>query len=510
MRWFKRLLFGLALSLAGTPAAAEWHSARSDHFIIYADQTPPELRDFAQRLERFDRAARTVMRLKDPPLTDSSRLTVYVVNTVAAIEKLAGGYGVAGFYLPRSSGSIAFVPKRAGSKKQKWDLDAEAIFFHEYAHHLQLQQSDLALPSWVTEGFAEFFGPTELRDDGSIVLGIPPTYRAENLFNYSDLSLEEMLGADTGIDGFEYSLTYGRGWLLTHYLTFSTARRGQLDRYVTRIQQGVPPIDAARAAFGDLNALNKELYGYLRQKKLPHLILASSQLNTGAVSIRPLTVGEAAIMNVHMQSKRGVNRKTAGALASDARKIAARFPNDPFVQTALAEAEFDAANFEAADAAAGSAIVADPKRLNALLLKGRARMELAKKAPAKADWSEIRSWFRKANKVDPESAEALLQFYNSYALAGARPTPNAIDGLLYALALAPQDFRLRMTVVQQLLVDNRIQEARRHFAPIGFQPHFNKKWREASGKMTAALVSGDRTQALTHLQRLQELALGHD
>lgn len=510
MRWLERLLCTLALVLAGTPAHAEWHEARSEHFIVYADQAPEELREFSQRLERFDRAARTVMRMKDPPLTDSNRLTVFVVNNLYAIEKLAGDYGVAGFYIPRAAGSVAFVPKKAGSKKQKWDLHAEAIFFHEYAHHLQLQHSDLALPSWVTEGFAEFFGPTQLRDDGGVVLGVPPAYRANDLFNYSDLSIEEMLGADTSIDGIEYALTYGRGWLLTHYLTFSDSRRGQLDLYVAKIQQGLPPIEAARAAFGDLNRLNKELHGYLRQKKLPHLILSSRQVSTGAVNVRRLAAGEAAMMGVHMRSKRGATRKTAEAIASDARKIAGRFPKDPFVLAALAEAEFDAANYEAAEAAAGRALAAEPNGLRALLYKGRARMELVRRSPGGADWSEIRSWFRKANKIDPELAEALLLFYESYVIAGARPTTNAIDGLLYSLALAPQDQLLRVTVVRQMLVDGRMQEARRYFAPFAFQPHYDRKWREAAAKTMAAVSSGEGPTALMHLGRLQELILKKD
>ena len=100
MNLFARLGFGLAiLSAAGgaSAAPAAWHEARTDHFIIYAPEKPEELRQFAQRLERFDRAVRTVRRMKDPPLTDSNRLTIFVLGDLSDIEDLAGGYGVAGF-----------------------------------------------------------------------------------------------------------------------------------------------------------------------------------------------------------------------------------------------------------------------------------------------------------------------------------------------------------------------------------------------------------------------------
>ena len=39
-------------------AQAAWHEARSNHFIIYADMGPGELKQYAERLERFDQAVR--------------------------------------------------------------------------------------------------------------------------------------------------------------------------------------------------------------------------------------------------------------------------------------------------------------------------------------------------------------------------------------------------------------------------------------------------------------------
>lgn len=507
-RWVAAFIVALLL-LSSPPAFAAWHEARTNHFIVYANQRPDELRAFAQRLERFDQAARHVRGMTDPPLTDSNRLTIYVLNSDSAIEELAG-YGVAGFYAARASGSVAFVPKKAGSKYKKWDLDAETIFFHEYAHHLQLQYADLALPVWISEGFAEFFATTQLRDDGSVLIGVPPVHRAQELFSYNDLTIEEMLGAGPRFRGTEFLETYGRGWLLTHYLTFNRARRGQIDRYVSAIQKGTPALVAARTAFGDLKQLNRELYHYLRLKKLPHLILSGAQLSTGVIRVRPLTAGESAIMPVHMRSKIGVTKKSARKVAASARKIAASYPGDPFVQSALAEAELDVEDYAAAETAADRALAIDPNRFSALIYKGRARMELARKAPAGANWGEIRSWFLRANKVDREAAEPLIQFYSAYFYSGARPSKNAVDGLLYALAIAPQDNKLRILAVRQMLVDNRIADARKYFAPLAFQPHASKKWLEASTKVMTALNTNDRSGAIASLDEAEEIANGKD
>ncbi|HZB70454.1 MAG TPA: DUF1570 domain-containing protein [Sphingomicrobium sp.] len=493
------------IALSANPSSAAWHQAKTKHFIIFADEEPDELRQYAERLERFDQSVRAVRRTPDPPLTDANRLNVFVVKDLYNVERLARSSDVAGFYVVRASGSAAFVPRKAGSKHRKWDIDAEAIFFHEYAHHLQLQYADVALPLWVTEGFAEFFAATDLRDDGSTVIGVVPAYRAPALFSLHALSLHEMLGAKTSFEGTEFIETYGLGWLLTHFLTFDRSRHGQLDRYVGEIQKGNDPLSAAKTAFGDLGRLGRQLNAYLRQKKLPHLILNRIEVPPASIQVRALTPAEAAIIGVHMRSRSGVDKRTGRRVAADARKIAAGYPDDPFVQAALAEAEFDVENYPAAEAAADRALRADPKNFGALVLKGRARMELARAGMARADWGEIRNWFLRANSVDREAAEPLLHFYNTYLYAGARPTKNAVDGLLYALALAPRDSKLRIVAVRQMVMDNRIADARKYFAPFAFQPHAKKDLRDAAAGVVAALKAGDRSAAMGHLAEAEKV-----
>lgn len=501
MRILFRLLLASILAACMTSAAvAGWHEAKTKHFIIYADLDPGDLNLYAERLERFDQAVRVLRGMTDPPLTDSNRLTIYALRSEAAIAKLAGGSGVAGFYAARTSGSVAFVPRRAGSTHTKLDLDTETIFFHEYAHHLQLQNVSLALPAWVREGFAEFFATARVNDDGSVLIGSPPLHRAWGLNLDMGLSFESILGGTYGtLDSNGYEQLYGRGWLLVHYLTFEVKRRGQLGRYLSGIQNGLSLLDSAKAAFGDLEALDKDLNRYLRGK-LTGVRVAASRLSTGHVAIRSLTPGEAMIMDVRIRSKRGVTAKTAPGVAADARKAAAGFSADPFVQSTLAEAEYDAGNHAAAEAAADRALAADPNFVHALIYKGRARMEMAIANPKQpADWKSIRSWFAKANKLDTENAEPLVLFYLSYVSAGLAPTKNAIDGLLYAVTLVPQDDGARLLAVRQLLIDSRLAEARVMFAPLAFNPHASADRVQARAKVMKAIADGDAKGALAAL-----------
>ena len=81
LRWLLAALLG---ALAMVPASAAWHEAKSNHFIIYSDQSPAELKRFAEQLERFDLAVRHVRGMDDPALSDANKLRIYVLRNEAA------------------------------------------------------------------------------------------------------------------------------------------------------------------------------------------------------------------------------------------------------------------------------------------------------------------------------------------------------------------------------------------------------------------------------------------
>src|SRR4051812_670800 len=118
-----------ALLVVAVPAHADWNVAKSRHFIIYANESPKALTDFATRLERFDQAVRYVRGMDDPPIGDGNRLTVFVMPTVASVQRLAGDKSgfLNGFYEGRATGSLAFVPRTAGA--EPGSLNADTIFF---------------------------------------------------------------------------------------------------------------------------------------------------------------------------------------------------------------------------------------------------------------------------------------------------------------------------------------------------------------------------------------------
>lgn len=497
-----RKLLGLLVAVLGlglaSGARAEWLEAKSPHFIIYADTTPDELKKFGDRLERFDSAVRLIRAMDDPPLTDAERLTVFGVGDEGAVGRLLGSDSVLGFYITKASGSFAYVPQKQGFYAQRQQLQPLTIFFHEYAHHLQLGRDSMALPAWVTEGFAEFFATAEIMDNGNVRIGLPPMYRQWSVQRYDGLSvIEIMSGSLRNATNAQVSSLYGRGWLLTHMLNFDPQGRKQLEQYIRGIQSGIEPLKSAKAAFGeDLRSLDKRLDEYLRRRTLSTIVIDGHQLKAQSISIRPLSPAQSAIMNVRMRIPLAETKNEGAKLADQARKVAQQFTTDPTVLLALSQAELKAQHYPEAIAAGERAFATDPGLAPAATVVGRAKMELGHANPAGTDWNEVRSWFLKANKLSPESAEPLMYFYRSFIYAGTAPSPSAVKGLEYAVYLAPRDEELRIEAVRQLVLDGKLKQARDYFAPSAYYLHSDLDWREKKTAIMDALTTNNRATAL--------------
>jgi tetratricopeptide (TPR) repeat protein len=503
-----RLFCFVAAIFAVTGAArAEWHEAKSKHFVIYSDGSLSELREFATKVEKFDAAVRVARRMDDPPLGDHGRLTIYVLKNAAAVARMHGDRrnGVAGFYSARASGSVAFVHRERDTgvpeEYRQFMLNADTVFFHEYFHHLMLSDAHAALPRWVIEGFAEYFSTATIERDGSMLFGRAANHRASGLHSIPDVSLEELVGNSFGkLDDEATNELYGRSWLLSHYLYSSVERRGQLDIYLAGIQAGKPAIDAAREAFGDLKLLDRELRKYLLSKNLNGYVVPASRIAIGPLEVRKMTAGETEMMPVRMRSDRGVDAKSAAVVVKQARAIAAKYPDDPFVQGTLAEAEHDVGDHVAAIAAADRALAVNPKDVQAMIYKGRALMAQGAAKREETDWAKVRSWFARANRMEPEFAEPLMLYHASFGVQGIEAPENALKGLLYAVLLAPGDQALRMTAVVELIRRNRLGEAKTTFVPIAYDPHLNAEWRDRYAKVMEAISAGRGSEALALIE----------
>jgi hypothetical protein len=479
-------------------AEANWYEATTPRVRVLAEGSENRARDLAEKIERFDAALRLLRGLPNVDHGAASRLTIYSVGSSRFIGRLAGSNNVAGFYSARAGGSVAFVPQRSDSGE--FALRAEAVLLHEYAHHFMYRNFPGAYPTWLSEGFAEFHATARFERNGDIMFGHAPMYRAHGLVLGQQLPIERLLEpGDTRLTSAQVDNLYGRAWLLTHLLTFSTERRGQIERYIAAIRQGTGSVDAARAVFGDLKMLDRELDRYTRQR-LTGLRIGSDRLKIPPIRVRRLSDAETAMMDIHIESTSGVTREEALRLLPMAQRAAAPYPRDPFAQGVLAEAEYDAGNYAAARDAALRALGSDPQFRQGLIYHGMALAALAREdtGGTTPDYRAIIAPWITANRADPDDPRPMLLIYQAAREFGSYDA-SIVKGVKYAQQIAPEDRGLRMIAAGEYLREGKLAEARPLIASLAYDRHARN--REQMAMVLDMIDKGDSKAAADTLSR---------
>ncbi|MGF1550774.1 MAG: hypothetical protein ACFBQW_09670 [Sphingomonadaceae bacterium] len=476
---------------------AEWRIAETKHFLIYSDDSKKDIIKFAERLERIDKLMRMANRVPDdlPPV----KVRVFVVDDMREVQEALGrkNSGVAGFYTSNSHGPFAVVPRRI--RGGGIIFTPETVLFHEYAHHFMLQYTPSVYPSWYIEGFAELVGSTRFISDDVMAYGWANNARAQGLYHARSVPASALLlnRSDELPDDMDF---YGRAWLLTHYLTFSEERQGQLEAYLRALEQGRSREEAA-TVFGDLDALDREVARYLRGAEFPAVKVEIEFDEPVVQNMRPLSEGEAALVtemaafrdydlssldDLDDDEKREDIEKRSQKYVERVRRKAAYHPQDPHALRLLADAEYVAGNYQAANRAADRLLAADPDNPGGMLRKGMTMLKLAADGdePVTAETAErARRWIIKANRADPDDPQPLIAYYKSFLMAGENPPEIAVAGLIQAVQTAFWDFNSRWLLAEQLISDERIDEAIAVLAPIAYAPHRSSRQQQALEKL---------------------------
>ena len=498
------LLLGIGTLVLAAPASAAWQQASSKHFLIYGDMPTEEIRAYATKLEKFDAAARLIRRMKDPTVGDGNRVHVYVVPTDVDVNHTLGSNAgdVLGYYDDDVRSPFIVTPRKVRRDLDNRTVPPETVFFHEYTHHLQLQNTNKPMPAWLSEGFAEFLSNPVFGDDGSVSLGTPAVMRAEMLLKGQWAPLGDLLEGNAitlSYVGF-WGQNYAQGWLLNHYLAFEPSRKGQIDDYVRRISAGENALNAARGSFGDIGKLDSELRAYSHTKRFAYLKIDSTKLSVAPVTVTPVTAAASQVMMMRVYAKTGYNALNKGSVLKRVRDIAAKAANDPLVMRTLAQVEYDNGNYDEAGVAADAALKADPTSTEAMVFKGRSFLGKAKKANDPALFKQARTWFMKANKADNEDPEPLYLYYRSYRDANVAAPQSAIDGLKYAAVLAPRDLKLQVRLGLEYLRQNRLAEAKAALEPVAFMPHAVGEAKYAR-QAIESVAAGNTQQAISLLDK---------
>lgn len=477
-----RLIVVFGLAMPGLAHAA-WHEASSDHFVIYADANEEDILEYAENLERFHGLMEYSTGLTAQKPSPSNRVTVYAVGSAGAVRNLAGTSGVAGFYLPRWQGSVAFV-QNVRNKKGRPDVST-TILLHEYVHHFFASTNRFAMPLWMNEGAAEFFSSVAFQEDGSIFTGLTPTHREFTMFWKEDerTPVSEVLELDwerlSARNAAAKNSFYGNSWLLYHYLSTTEERSGQLREYWIEVLKGTPSLEAARTVFGDLGPLQRQINSHYRNRERPRYQVAADKIAAGPVAIRKLDEGEAASIDVRIRLDRGVTAQDAAQLASRMRSLAERFPDNPAVLTLLANAQYHAGNDDAAIEAANRALAVDPNAPDAYVYKGLSSFRHARgiSDPATKEGAYERAMkpLLSLQAMENDHTIPLVYTYRSFAERNMVPSADAKSALVRAAELAPFDQEIWLITGMMHINDGRIAEARAALQPLASNPHGGEK-----------------------------------
>jgi hypothetical protein len=466
----RALLAFLGLLMFAAPAQAAWQRAESKHFVIYSDGSDKDLRRYAARLEAVHWLMKAAI-----GATESGNIVkvrVYLVPDVDDVKRLVGAPGsdIAGFYRPGTAGAIAVVPRYTGGDGT---FTGELVLFHEYAHHFMLQYSPVAFPSWYVEGFAEIVSTASFERKGAISYGRAASHRQYEIQLGNWIPLPKLIdGSYRDMPPAQTGSFYGQSWLLSHYLTFSDTRKGQLRGFISAINRGVAPTEAAKV-FGDLAQLQRELRIYGEGGSFPFRAPAlPADLDVSAV-VAPVPPGEAALINERIElgrfsrtTKTDAEKAARAAWMSALAAKVAKLGSDPDALQLLADAQCAIEDWTACGATADRLLAVAPARPGAMLRKGEALLRATK-----PDYAGARDWIGKANRAEPDAPEPLIAYYESFLREGRAPPETALEGLIKAQQAVPQDSGTRLTLASALIGERRIEDARLLLRPLAYSPH---------------------------------------
>lgn len=472
----RKLFFAAAMLVPGV-AQAEWHEARSGHFVVYSEGSQQEAQDFAGRLERFDYVLRRVR--PAPADTPSLPLRVFLLADTAAVGRLAGG-GVAGFYIPDARGLMLVGTRRrtTGSAdirtvREDNDIPPESVLFHEYTHHFTFQYFPATYPVWYSEGYAEFWGSVRILPGDIVEVGLPADHRFSTFRALGWFPLDRLLSAHnySEASGYNIFLLYAEGWLLVRYLFDHPERKRQIDEYLRLVNQGVDFAEAARRAIPDMGAFNNELFEYAGTNRFNVVRLPFRAIDVGQIATRTLGPAEQALLMDEIKVSRGYRQRDATEYANEVRGRASRFPNDPYAIRLVMETQYLAGNYAEAIAAADRLLAIQANHPRALMTKGMSQLSLLMAAHNSdaAAWQASRNLVARAANAAPQDPVVLTNYYRTFLMQNVLPPDGAQNALYTAMELAPSDDEIRYVLAHDYERRNMIAEAIAIIRPVAYQ-----------------------------------------
>lgn len=473
-RGVRAAICGAFASLMIFPAAAhaDWIRAESTNFIAYSEGTPEDLKERVEALEKFGRVLQTMTGARRPKEVPVKIKVYFLRNEVEVADSLPYPAGsVLGYYNTTMRGPFTVMPRQdlKDSATRRTTFSAITVLQHELTHHFMFQYFPAAYPAWYVEGFADYVGAIEITKDNMAKVGLFLGNRAATLRQLDWVPLKELMNPIPGKSRFPGIAFYSQGWITVHYLNSSDERRAMLKDYLRRINAGQSFGDAL-GAFGDIDALDREVRKYAKQNQIPAEAIHYPQLSAGPVKIETLSPSDSALVNLELRMSAGVLRSRAKAFADRVRSVTRPHLADPNALRVLADAERMGGNRTESLAAADRLLALDPASPWGNYFRGVNEVDALAQARSADDaaWDAARARLRAAMKSLPNEPRIARAFYESYSRRGVLPPAVAQNALAHALDLIPRENSLRLLVVRDYEARGLLQDAIDTLAPLAY------------------------------------------
>ncbi len=481
--------------VAVSPARAEWRKAQSPHFIVYGDIGEGDLRTYVQKVERFD----ALLRLWFPVQSDIDvpPLTIYLAEGRADMLKVWPDMpeGIGGFYA-RSDERIFAVTGGRGREN-------DHTLFHEYGHHYMNQYMTGAYPGWFIEGFAEFFATADLTA-GRMRVGLHSEGRMNSLTQGANtwMPMETVLrsrSSEVMRDGPAY---YAQSWALTHYFLSVPERRAKLALYLRAIMDGSDPVAALEHSVGRTpDQLQNDVRRYISG---PINFLSQAQeFPPVDITVTRLSPAEADLIWMDLRLVRFVPEERRAGNLAETRRLAQRYPGDPFATRVLAQALLDMQQDDEAVAVMAPVVEAGPDDAATQRFYAVTLMDAGDKASEAGDDTRQRELYSRARQAlaaayrnDANDYRIYIGLNRNRAGAPNYPSDNDLEILRTGVALAPQLPTLRVNAARAVMARGFYAEAVGYLTPVANDPHGGEGLDEVRRLLNEALEKAGHPEAV--------------
>lgn len=456
------------------PAAAAWRVAETEHFIYYSEAPEAELVQTVTRMETFDKLVRVLTGNTRP--SSPVKVTMFEVASMDDVNATFPyeSRGVGGYFSTTAQGPFLVTFRntlregrnsafRAAKQSIAWGPEVRQ---HEYLHSYMYQYFNANYPTWYSEGFAEYYGSMSFPEPGIVEIGHAPHFRMDTILRQPWLPVAKLLTAKSYADIDNVGMLYAEGWLLTHYAAQNPARGKQLQQYLKSVATGAPYDKAAKDAFGNPEALDKELKNHARDLQAVRLSL--KPVDVGKIAVRELSPVENAMMRYRIRLNSGFAYSTL-PLAVRAVK-AARAADPANLQALHVQAQLEnLAGMEVDALKTADAILArDPNNVWGLTEKGKAMVGVLTPQSNATAWAAARAPLEHAARLDKLAIEPRVALYRSYEGQGALADLLAQNRLVEAFNLLPQDDDIRYLLARDFEQRGMLDDAIKVIEPAAF------------------------------------------